>query len=389
MLLSGETGKNKEGELINFFNEKIHETSLEMIKKGELKNEDLLDFIENDDICFNNDENHKKYRPLSIFDGFDLNKINENFYKKWKKVNLFKKYSFLNNNDAQIIMINKINHIKDFGKLLKLFNLCDEKLCDGNTVMLLSEKYIELIKTYTKETCPNFIEETSLLIYMVNKKLFVGKYFIENTIEKYINSPQLKIKIFLYLSSNYKDISHSIVEYITNYIIVNLDNQINILKGNHLLFLLKNINSDSLLKKMIHLLDNNIIKEEEIFNDKKEIDSFILLEGIQKEKLIDKYKNLKESSYWTSTSVLADKISNNLKKGIIKYNIVSSWYENNHKKQLLIEKLKILFIQNEEEVNNCIEAINNYYIKITEIISYKKKVYEFIKKFLLINIQML
>ena len=31
---------------------KVHETGLEAIKKGELKNESLLDFIENEDIYF-------------------------------------------------------------------------------------------------------------------------------------------------------------------------------------------------------------------------------------------------------------------------------------------------------------------------------------------------
>ena len=42
---------------------------------------------------------------------------------------------------------------------------------------------------------------------MLDKKTSTGKYFMENTIEKDIKSQELINDIFLYLSSNYKDIS--------------------------------------------------------------------------------------------------------------------------------------------------------------------------------------
>ena len=117
----------------------IHQTALELIKKGELKNEELLDFIENDNIYFI--ENKKEYlnliyRPLTIFDGFDLENVNDNFYEKWNKVNIFKKYSFVENYYSQNLIINKINHMKDFGKLLRLFNYENENLRDNNIILL-------------------------------------------------------------------------------------------------------------------------------------------------------------------------------------------------------------------------------------------------------------
>ena len=73
------------------YNGQIHDTALEMIQKGELKNEELLDFIENDDIYFvenKRDFQSNMYRPLSLFEGFDLENVNEQFYEKWNKVNL-------------------------------------------------------------------------------------------------------------------------------------------------------------------------------------------------------------------------------------------------------------------------------------------------------------
>ena len=125
------------------YNGKIHETALEIISKGELKNEELLDFIEKDDIFFienKRDFQNLNYRPLVIFEGFDLENVNEQFYEKWNKVNLFKKFSFINNYYAEKAMIDKINNMKDFGKLLKLFNFENEKLYDKNTIGLISLK---------------------------------------------------------------------------------------------------------------------------------------------------------------------------------------------------------------------------------------------------------
>ena len=114
-----------------------------MIQKGKLKNEELLDFIEKDDIFFienKRDFQNLNYRPLVIFEGFDLENVNEQFYEKWNKVNLFKKFSFINNYYAEKAMIDKINNMKDFGKLLKLFNFENEKLYDKNTIGLISLK---------------------------------------------------------------------------------------------------------------------------------------------------------------------------------------------------------------------------------------------------------
>ena len=51
--------------------------------------------------------------------------------------------------------------MKDFGKLLKLFNYKDNKIFDLNTGQLLREKFKNIIKTYKIETCPNFIKDVS------------------------------------------------------------------------------------------------------------------------------------------------------------------------------------------------------------------------------------
>ena len=75
---------------------KIHATGLLAIEKGELKNEELIDFIENEDIYFK-DRNYesKGFRPLSVLKGIDLENADDKFFEKWNKSNIFKIYSFI------------------------------------------------------------------------------------------------------------------------------------------------------------------------------------------------------------------------------------------------------------------------------------------------------
>ena len=379
--------KKIDKELDPDYNSIIHETALEMIKKGELKNDELLDFIGNDDIYFIENKNeyfNLNYRPLAVFDGFDLENINDKFCEKWNKVNIFKKYSFLNNNNAEKYLIDKINHMKDFWKLLKLFNFENENLLNKISVELILIKFKKLIKTYSSDTCPNFIKETCLLIYSIDKKISRGKYFMENIIEKDIKSLDLINDIYLYLSSNYKDISNNIVDHITNYFIRNLQNK-NIVKGENLLFLLKKLNSVTIFKAILNKISNYAIKEEELFNEEKDVDSFKLLEGIQNEKMIEKYPILNETNYILSTITLEDKISNNIKKGNIKYNIVNSWYLKKEKNKLLRDRLNILFFHNENDVKNCMEAIKKYFVEITKAISYIVKLNTVLNNFYVIK----
>ena len=93
---------------------KIHNTGLQIIEKGELKNEAFLNFIENEDIYFK-DKNYegKGFRPIAALKGIDLEKADEKFFDRWEKSNIFKIYAF-NDYEFKKALIDKVDDMKDF-----------------------------------------------------------------------------------------------------------------------------------------------------------------------------------------------------------------------------------------------------------------------------------
>ena len=219
----------------NDLNNKINESIINMINKTKLKNLELLDYIENNFYKFYDSLNFSK---SYILNGIDLETVDDNFFEKWNKINIFKLFSS-NDYEFKKALINKVNDMKDFGKLLKLFNYKDDKIFNENTIALLRENFKNIIKTYKIETCPNFIKDVSLYIYVNDKNHQDMNKLIQNTIEKYIKSVQTLTDIYIHLASNYKDISKNVVDCITNYFTKNKDK----LNGEKILFLFQQLDS--------------------------------------------------------------------------------------------------------------------------------------------------
>ncbi len=354
----------------------IHNNGIEAIEKGELKNEDLLDFIENEDIYFTDKRFESKgKRPLTILNGIDLDKADEKFYERWEKSNIFKIYSF-DSYSFKKELVKKIDDMKDFGKLFKLFNYKNDKILDSEVIPLLREKFKNIIKTYKMETCPNFIKDIALFIYVIDKKTNEAKKFMEKTIETYIKSFQTISDIYLHLATNFNDISKEAIDSITNYFTKNKDR----LKGQSFLFLLK-LNNKKLVKSVLNKIDRFVIKEEEILSQEKDIDSFALLEGIEKEKLLDKYPEINETKYLINTFQLGNSFIDKSKNGEISYSGIYPFLVKNEKKDILKERLKILFFNNQGDIDACIKCFEDRFKKITQAIFYVRKLLGVLKEF--------
>ena len=271
--------------------------------------------------------------------------------------------------------------MKDFGKLVKLFNYENKNIFDLNAVTLLREKFKNIVKTYKIETCPNFIKDVAFFIFIIDQRFQGIRQFLENTVEKFIQSVQTVTDIYLYLSSNYKEISKDVIDCITSYFTRNRDK----LKGESILFLLQKLNSPNIVKSFLNKIDNFVIKEEELFSQEKEIDSFKLLKEIEKEKLLDKFPQLNETKYLLSTINLGEKILNKIKNEEIKYNLFYSMWIG--KKNLLKERLDILLFNNINDVEICMKEFEEIFKKIIKIINYIKKLSGFLKEFYIITHQ--
>jgi hypothetical protein len=168
---------------------KIHKNGLSLIEKGELKNENLIEFIENEDIYFKDKKYESKgFRPLSVLKGIDLEKADDEFFKKWNESTIFKIFSF-NDYEFKKELINLVDDMKHFGKLFKLLKLHDnkgKKNIDVTISNLLCDKFKELIKTYKVETCPNFFKDVSFFIYINDSKNQNIKDFLKKIIESNI-----------------------------------------------------------------------------------------------------------------------------------------------------------------------------------------------------------
>ena len=360
---------------------KIHETGLNSIKNGELKNEALIDFIENDDIYYKDKKyESKNFRTLYVLQGIDLNTIDDKFYEKWNNSKIFQIFSFIDY-EFKKELINKVDNMKDFGKLFKLFNFSNQKIFDINSVSILKDKFINLIKTYKTEQCPNLVKDVSNIIYIIDKKLNEAKQFMTNIIEKDIQSPDTLRDIYLYLSSNYKDISKDVIDRITTYLTNNKEN----LKGEGILFLLKQLNSINIIKSLLNKIDNFSIKEGELFSPEEEIDSFKLLKGIEEENLIKKIPELNETKYIISAINLEEKIIKKIKEGDIKYNLFNSMWKG--KKKIIEERLSIIFFNNQDDITTCMNILAEYFKKFTKLIGFFKQLNGVLKEFYIITHQ--
>lgn len=66
--------------------------------------------------------------------------------------------------------------------------------------------------TYKIDTCPNFIKDVSYFIYIIDKNYQGIKELLTNIIEKEIKSVETLTDTYLYLSSNYKNLTKVVID---------------------------------------------------------------------------------------------------------------------------------------------------------------------------------
>ena len=356
------------------FSLKFHLDGLNKIKSGKLKNEEIIDFINKDKYFLEDKYANQNYRKLDIVEGLDFDNMNDNFFKVWEESNIFEKYSFLSY-DFKCKIIDQIKNMKYFGKMLKLFNYKDKNIFDNLSFEKLNEKFKNIISNYIIVVCPTFIEDISFFIYIVDyQKTLDINNFLQNTIEKFIISKEIKVDIYIYLVNNYKNLSIQLNNILTELFQKNLE----ILNAKNMILLLERINSENMIESLLNKAENLIIKEEELFNSEKNIESFNFLEGIQKGGLIEK---LNKTKYLTLISETKENILKKINNGEINFNTFKNLYIYPDKRNIFKEKLNILLFYNNENFEKYMEFLKVNFISTIKELRYIKILKSIFEKF--------
>ena len=400
---------------------------------SKLNNQDLLVFLENDLLNYDNRkyeiyyctlnylflnnsfENERKkniteyfktYKPLSLLDKININDLDVEFFKKWDTIKngIFKlknKRYILNSKD----IVSKIKDMDDFENVLKLFFTKgvyndDINYYEKDLIMLLSEAFIILITT--NKTYNNIPQNASFVINLLikinenkekknydldirkgfnllmkqieeNKKYYPLSYI--ETIEDIISDKKNFNEILICLSSNYR-ISNEIINHIADYIFKRKE-----------ISIIKKLNQiQKTLVTMLLFKIDKYIKEKMLFDNEKINDFFQLLNDIEKEKLIQDYSSYK--NYLNNIPIILD----NIKNGKVSFKIINSIFSNFNNKQegpkpkekkieIFKLKLSILLFNQDNELKLYMNKINNYLDKIYKEQKYIQNTKEILKNF--------
>ena len=222
--------KQKEGQKVsscNFIYKFIHETGLNMAINHKFKNnKELLEFIKEKDRFYYSDK--YKEKDLRIFTGMKLSELlQDNSIKFWKEIDFYQIFDENQYKEFQEIIISLVRNIEQFNLLFQLFDYSNNKIFNGDTIFLFKNKYLSLIKNYNqaefKEFNDKFINDSALLIYLLDKKLNLAKDFIRDNLSKKLPI-SLTNEIFLTVLSRYDDLSDDIIQEIIDIFTKNREN---------------------------------------------------------------------------------------------------------------------------------------------------------------------
>ena len=353
------TNPNKDSVKDNsILDEKIHKIGLDSIKAGILKNEDILLFIKNDIFFSDNRFANEIKRPLDIIDGLDFDAMTSDFYSQWNKSNIFDIFSF-KNFEFKYKIVNKINDMKYFRKMLDLFDYKNKNIFDMSLFRMLTEKFKNLLHDNKYEIGSFFIEDVAYFIYILD---FQNKYdmekFLSDTIEEYINPSKIVVDIYISLLTKYKGISLKLIEDILHFLIENNK----LINAREIFILLEKINLLNIFESLIELIEyfdtTNLKDKKEKNMIKKEDEDNLKLLNFKNEKieinifLKKNYKDIIEKEITDKEISMLEFSINNIEYLRIKYIILLLEKANSQNAfEYLINKLKNLIIQEDELFN--------------------------------------
>ena len=342
-------------------NDIIHNTGIELIKRKQIKNKEILDFIKSDTYFISKEFDKKFYRPLEVLDGIDIETLDENFFIAWEAIdfdNIFGSYK----KEFYDKILSLIKNMKDFGLLFKFFLYNNQKKYENETLKKIKKKYMDLFSTYIIEKCPKFEDDTIKLISIIDEYKIEIKDLLENIQN---NLDYIKVnEIYIKLSNDNKKLRNTTKNLIATYFTTNKNN----LNPSILIYLI--INCKNFRKEIFSKINKYTLAEND-FLSLEETDNYKLYKGLIDNKLIDKYNQYEGDNYITKIELTISALDQNIKNFEVRYNEISIFFENEQNKNILKERLKYLNTLDEKKAE---QDLNNLEKKVKEI---NNKIIEF------------
>ena len=351
----------------------IHDTALNLIENKKFNNLEILNFIANDDFYKNKAYNKTlMYRPLKVFDGIDIYKLDNDFFIKWKDMHFNEIFEYQFKEFSQKIA-SLINEMKDLEILFKLFNIEIDKEPPYEYIDALIKRFFELLDTYSEENCPKFEENVALLIFLIDKKKLKINEFLAN-IQNNLNR-ELINKIYIKTSDLYhqylsKDTKNLIVSFFTK------DKKNS--EPLNLVYLIEKCKN--LRKEIFSNIDKYIINENDFLlleeTDNYKFFKILVDKKILEEKTFDQIS----ATYISKAKDIISSLRNKLEFYEINFGKLNGFFikENDYKlKTLLMDKLLHIYLLDNEkaetiynELKDKIKEIKIIILNLGEILRY-------------------
>jgi len=355
---------------VDVFLKYVHDKGYENTIQHKLTNEDILNYIENDD--YFNDSNNNVYQEqfFEVIQYFDLSKMNDEFINKCKKIDWSKKYG----KKKDTFYKNLFAILKDIQYLGILLKLCEKnKDYDEEFITNIFSKLEKMAPNFDLNKCPDFIEQISELICLCKTKKIDPTSFINNFLLKDNN---LAKKVFENLILKGKnnlsiEVENAILDYY-NKKIKNLEN----IDISDLLYIINN--SQKLDDEIISYLDNYSISKEDYFTI-NETDCLKIYKALYNKNFL-KDEKVSNSDYYIAIISLNYKLNKELDKGEIEYYLINDFYSQK-KQEILDERLLLILNNDDKKVFEIKTKLENHLNKANVIMNKLNKFYNYLSLF--------
>jgi hypothetical protein len=290
---------DKRFEINDEINLYIHNIGINQILDKKMTPIQILKFVKKDSYYYSSKSNYVKDSiSLVIFNCMNMREMDNEFIKEWNTIDWIDIFGNEYLNFAKAI-INLVKVMEDFHLLLLLLHVRKLTFANANILITwLQNQYIELYrKTYIKEQCPHFIEDSEELIFLTDKISKNISFFLTGIFQNII-SPDLIYDVYKSFLMNNENISIVAENTIVFYLLKNC----RIIDYNLFNYFLQKCNNSKEI--IISYIEKHAIKEEDLFSSEN-TDNIIIYKILSnhhnnyslKDESLDNYNNENETCF--------------------------------------------------------------------------------------------